>query len=100
VSGRLLEPQDSGGASAPKRTTGEIRNSFLPASSPADSLSRLRGEGESEGEMGECRGGCSGLGEEAGNKGCGRRKENEGWSSSQSALGRTKGREGLVLVFG
>jgi hypothetical protein len=27
--------------------------------------------------MGECRGGCSGLGEEAGNKGCGRRKENE-----------------------
>jgi hypothetical protein len=35
VSGRLLEPQDSGGASAPKRTAEEIRNSFLPASSPA-----------------------------------------------------------------
>ena len=28
---------------------------------------------------------------------CGRRKE--GWSSSQSAPGRTKGSEGLVLVF-
>jgi hypothetical protein len=30
---------------------------------------------------------------------CVRRKENESWSSSQSAPGRTKGSEGLVLVF-